>query len=53
MVPSFDEIQEGINQLIDLVLGVSKGVVWQLEYTQDPSENKGRPLSLCTPSKTG
>ncbi|GLD50869.1 dynein heavy chain 8, axonemal [Lates japonicus] len=39
MIPTVDDIQHVINQLIDLVMEVSKGISWQREYTQD--ENKG------------
>ncbi|XP_065810510.1 dynein axonemal heavy chain 8 [Labrus bergylta] len=38
MVPTVDELQQGINQLIELVLEVSKGVVWQWEYTDDSTK---------------
>ncbi len=32
------EIQQDINQLVHLVLEVSKGVVWQREYSHDASK---------------
>ncbi|XP_070701078.1 dynein axonemal heavy chain 8-like [Pempheris klunzingeri] len=41
MSPTVDGIQQAINQLIDLVLEVSKGVGWQREYTHDATKNKG------------
>uniref|UniRef100_UPI0037E892BB dynein axonemal heavy chain 8-like n=1 Tax=Semicossyphus pulcher TaxID=241346 RepID=UPI0037E892BB len=40
MVPTVGEIQQAINQLTDLVLEVSKGIVWQREYTHDSAKNK-------------
>ncbi|KAM6989324.1 dynein axonemal heavy chain 8-like [Tautogolabrus adspersus] len=40
MVPTVDKLQQGINQLIDLVLEVSKGVVWHWEYTDHSTKNK-------------
>ncbi|KAM8728478.1 dynein axonemal heavy chain 8-like [Acanthopagrus schlegelii] len=40
MSPTVDEIQHFINQLVDLVLGVSKEVVWKLEYSCDGTKNK-------------
>ncbi|XP_041660196.1 dynein heavy chain 8, axonemal-like [Cheilinus undulatus] len=39
MVPTLVEIQRGICLLIDLVLEVSKGVVWQREYSHDSKNN--------------
>lgn len=48
MIPTVDEIQQFINQLIDLALGVSKGVVWKLEYSHDGSKNKGKSLPVFT-----
>ncbi|KAI3374766.1 hypothetical protein L3Q82_021323, partial [Scortum barcoo] len=41
MVPTVDEIQQAVNQLIDLVLEVSKGVTWQREYSHSGTNNKG------------
>ncbi|CAJ1072667.1 dynein axonemal heavy chain 8-like isoform X3 [Xyrichtys novacula] len=42
MVPNLSEIQQSIDQLIDSVLEVSKGIDWQWEYTHDSSGNKGK-----------
>lgn len=46
MIPSVDEIQLAINQLIDFVLEVSKGVTWQWEYTSDETKKTGNLPSL-------
>lgn len=48
MIPTVDEIQHFINQLVDLVLGVSKEVVWKLEYSRDGTKNKGKSLPVFT-----
>ncbi len=49
MIPTVDEIQQqAINQLIDLVLEVSKGVTWQREYSHSGTKNKGKSLPACT-----
>ncbi|CAG5978557.1 unnamed protein product [Menidia menidia] len=40
MVPNVDEVQQAINQLIDCVLEVSKGVVWEQEFSQDDTQSK-------------
>ncbi|XP_044223058.1 dynein axonemal heavy chain 8-like [Thunnus albacares] len=43
MIPTVDEIQQVINQLMDLVLEVNKGITcWQREYSHDGTKNKGR-----------
>lgn len=44
MIPTVDDIQHVINQLINLVMEVSKGISWQREYTHD--ENKGMSLTM-------
>lgn len=49
MIPTVDETQHAINQLIDLVLEVSKGITcWQKEYSHDGTKNKGESLSADT-----
>lgn len=47
MIPTVEEIQQAINQLIDLVLKVSKGVAWPREYSHDGTKDKGKSLSAC------
>eukprot|EP00064_Thunnus_orientalis_P004446 superscaffoldBa00000405_g4458 len=43
MIPTVDEIQQVINQLMDLVLEVNKGITcWQREYSHDGTKNKGK-----------
>lgn len=42
MIPTVDEIQQATNDLIDLVLEVSKGIAWQQECTHNDTENKGK-----------
>ncbi|KAM7379582.1 hypothetical protein PAMP_005128 [Pampus punctatissimus] len=43
MIPTVDEIQQAIKQLIDLVLEVSKGIsCWQREYSHDDTKNISR-----------
>ncbi|XP_045906997.1 dynein axonemal heavy chain 8-like isoform X1 [Micropterus dolomieu] len=40
MIPTEDESQQAINQLIDLVLDVSKGIAWSWEYSHDSTKIK-------------
>ncbi|XP_068458453.1 dynein axonemal heavy chain 8-like [Clinocottus analis] len=40
MIPTVDKIQQAINQLIDMVLEISKNISWQQEYSPD-GEKKG------------
>ncbi|KAM7400305.1 hypothetical protein PAMA_004821 [Pampus argenteus] len=43
MIPTVDEIQHAIKELIDMVLEVSKGIsCWQREYSRDDTKNKGK-----------
>lgn len=48
MIPTEDESQQAINQLIDLVLDVSKGIAWSWEYSHDSTKIKGKSLLACT-----
>ncbi|KAM8851316.1 dynein axonemal heavy chain 8-like isoform 1-T4 [Spinachia spinachia] len=41
IIPNVDEIQQAINQLTDMVLEISKGVLWQHGYSPDGSKKKG------------
>lgn len=41
MIPTVEEIQQAINQLIDLVSEVSKGVAWLWENSHDGTQDKG------------
>ncbi|XP_037644332.1 dynein heavy chain 8, axonemal-like isoform X1 [Sebastes umbrosus] len=40
MIPTVVETQQAINQLINLVLEISKGIAWQREYSHDGTKNK-------------
>ncbi|XP_037304127.2 dynein axonemal heavy chain 8-like [Pungitius pungitius] len=41
IIPNVDEIQQGINQLTDMVLEISKGIVWQQGYSLDGANKTG------------
>nr|XP_046263890.1 dynein axonemal heavy chain 8-like isoform X2 [Scatophagus argus] len=41
MIPTIDEIQQAINQLINVVLEASKDVAWQQEYSRDDTDSRG------------
>lgn len=48
MSPTVDEMQHGINHLVDRVLEVSKGIAWQKKYSSNVTKDKGLSLSVYT-----
>lgn len=41
MIPSIDKMQQGINQITDYVLEVSKGIEWDKQFRSDDTQDKG------------